>query len=175
MGQQNPVRDQQTVTPDWHWVQPPIDGVTFKWIRPVLDERGEVCEVYRPAWGLSPEPMVYCYQAIVRPGAIKGWVCHERQSDRIFTNFGFMQWVLYDDRGGSPTFGMINEFNLSERNRAAFVIPLGVWHAVRNVGVTDAVFLNLPTRPYEHADPDKLRLPLENDRIPYRFRPAGPV
>ena len=27
----------------------------------------------------------------------------------------------------------------------------------------------MPTRPYQHDDPDVYRLPLENDRIPYRF------
>ena len=171
MGSESPIKDRQTVTPDWDCVQQPIDGVAFKWIRPVIDERGEICEVYRPAWGLSPDPMVFCYQVVVRPGVVKGWVCHERQHDRIFTSLGFLQWVLCDLREGSPTHGVINEFNLSERNRACFVIPCGVWHAVRNIGSTDALFINSPTRAYDHADPDKLRLPLDDARIPYRFRP----
>lgn len=175
MSEPTPAKDQQTVTPDWEWVQSPIEGVNLKWLRPVLDERGEICEIYRPAWGVSPHPMVYAYQAIVRPGVIKGWVLHERQDDRVFVNFGFMQWVLYDARPDSPTHGLINEFTLSERNRAVFAIPAGVYHAVRNIGTTDAAFINLPSRPYNHAAPDKLRLPLDNDLIPYRFRPASSV
>jgi dTDP-4-dehydrorhamnose 3,5-epimerase len=29
--------------------------------------------------------------------------------------------------------------------------------------------MNLPTRPYNHEDPDKYRLPLKNDYIPFSF------
>jgi dTDP-4-dehydrorhamnose 3,5-epimerase len=49
------------------------------------------------------------------------------------------------------------------------IIPHGVFHAVQNVGNSDALFFNLPTRPYNHAAPDKYRLPLDPDQIPYRF------
>jgi dTDP-4-dehydrorhamnose 3,5-epimerase len=28
---------------------------------------------------------------------------------------------------------------------------------------------NLPTWPYDHADPDKYRLPIKNDLIPFDF------
>jgi dTDP-4-dehydrorhamnose 3,5-epimerase len=38
------------------------------------------------------------------------------------------------------------------------------------VGETDAYFVNLPTRAYDHANPDKFRLPLDTDLIPYRFQ-----
>ena len=67
--------------------------------------RGEVTEVYRPAWGVHPDPLVYVYQTTLRPGAIKGWVVHEQQDDRLFLNLGVMRWVLYDARAGSPTQG----------------------------------------------------------------------
>jgi len=33
----------------------------------------------------------------------------------------------------------------------------------------DAYFVNLPTRPYAHDDPDKYRLPPRNDLIPFAF------
>ena len=67
---------------------------------------------------------------------------------------------------------MVNEIFLGERNRALVVIPTGVFHAVQNVGTTDAVFVNMPTRPYDHANPDKYRLPIDTDEIPYRFDAA---
>jgi dTDP-4-dehydrorhamnose 3,5-epimerase len=77
--------------------------------------------------------------------------------------------VLYDDREGSPTRGMVNEPNLGAENRAVLVIPPFVWHAVQNVGTSDAVFVNCPTRAYEHADPDKWHLPPDTREIPYDF------
>jgi dTDP-4-dehydrorhamnose 3,5-epimerase len=57
----------------------------------------------------------------------------------------------------------------SERAPALLVIPRGVYHAVRNIGTTDAIFVNMPTRAYDHGDPDKLRLPLKNGVIPFDF------
>ena len=162
-------KDVQTVTADWELVAPRIEGVEWKFIPPLADERGEITEIYRASWGLHADPLVYVYQTLVRPGKVKGWVVHRSQDDRIFHSSGTLQWVLFDDRADSPTRGLLNDFTLSERRRALFVIPRGVYHAVRNVGVQDATFINLPTRPYDHEDPDKYRLPLANDHIPFRF------
>jgi dTDP-4-dehydrorhamnose 3,5-epimerase len=77
--------------------------------------------------------------------------------------------VLYDARSDSPTRGCVNVFHLGSHDRALLSIPAGVWHAVQNVGPHEAAFVNLPSRPYEHDDPDKYRLPLDNDVIPYRL------
>ena len=49
------------------------------------------------------------------------------------------------------------------------VIPRGVFHAHVNVGRTDALLVSMPTRAYDHTDPDVYRLPLDTDLIPYRF------
>lgn len=46
-----------------------------------------------------------------------------------------------------------------------------MWHAVENVGTTEAAFANLPTRAYHYHEPDKYRLPLDTDEIPFRFPP----
>jgi dTDP-4-dehydrorhamnose 3,5-epimerase-like enzyme len=62
----------------------------------IVDERGEICEIYNPAWGILDTPLVYVYQAI------KGRVYHKEQDDRLFV-------VLYDMRDGSPTEGQIQE------------------------------------------------------------------
>jgi dTDP-4-dehydrorhamnose 3,5-epimerase len=35
---------------------------------------------------------------------------------------------------------------------------------VQNIGITDAVFVNMPTVPYNHANPDKFRVPF--DKVP---------
>jgi dTDP-4-dehydrorhamnose 3,5-epimerase len=164
-----PRRDRATVTSDGEPLQPQIAGLVIRRLRTIEDSRGEVCEVFRPAWGVHPDPLVYVYQATLRPGAIKGWVVHEKQDDRLFTSIGVQRWVLYDARPDSPTHGLINDLVFSERNRALLIIPKGVYHAVQNIGSTDAVFVNMPTQPYDHASPDKLRLPLKNDLIPFDF------
>ena len=68
---------------------------------------------------------------------------------------------------------MLNVMTFGERNRALIVVPAGVWHAVQNVGEREATFINLPTRPYNYEDPDKFRLPLHNDLIPFAFEDAS--
>jgi dTDP-4-dehydrorhamnose 3,5-epimerase len=164
-----PRKDEQMVTPEGRPVASRIAGVK---LRPAIthpDERGEVCEIFNPAWGFHEAPLVYAYQICIRPQRIKGWVVHREQDDRLFVSLGVVKIVLYDDRAGSTTHGMINEIHLGERNRGLITIPSGVFHALQNVGNVDAILVNLPTRPYNHANPDKLRLPLDTDQIPYRF------
>jgi dTDP-4-dehydrorhamnose 3,5-epimerase len=165
----DPIQDRQTVTPEGKRIEPRIAGVVVRPAVTHLDDRGELCEIYNPAWGIHAEPMVYAYQSMVRPHKVKGWIVHHLQDDRLFVSLGTLRIVLYDARDDSSTYGTINEIFLGERNRAMIIIPRGVYHAVHNVGDTDAWFVNLPTRPYDHANPDKYRLPLDTDLIPFRF------
>lgn len=163
------VADEQLVTEHGESVAERIDGVVVRSAVTQVDARGELCEVYNPAWGVHPDPMVYAYQIVIRPGAVKGWVAHDHQDDRLFASLGVVRIVLFDDRPVSPTRGMVNEIHLGERNRGLVVIPRGVFHAVQNIGVGDALLMNLPTRAYNHQSPDKRRLPVDDTRIPYRF------
>lgn len=162
-------KDRQTVTPDWQPVQPQITGVVIKRIPPLEDERGELCEVYSPSWGVHEAPLVYVYQTMIRPKKVKGWVVHEKQDDRLFISLGTLRVALFDNRPDSPTYKLLSIFTIGDRNRALVVIPRGVFHAIQNVGEADAYFINMPTLPYNHGDPDKYRLPLKNGLIPFTF------
>jgi dTDP-4-dehydrorhamnose 3,5-epimerase len=162
-------KDKQTVSPSGERLAQRISGVIID-RRPLHeDERGELQEIYNPAWGLHPDPLVYAYFVSIRPRQVKGWVVHRFQDDRLFILHGVFRVALFDDRPESPTFRMLNVFVMSHRSRGTLIIPRGVFHALKNIGEDDASFLNLPTRPYNHNDPDKLRLPLKNDLIPFDF------
>jgi dTDP-4-dehydrorhamnose 3,5-epimerase len=163
-------KDRSTVTADGREIAPRISGVTVRFAVTHVDGRGELCEIYNPAWKLHEAPLVYVYQSSVRPGMVKGWVYHKEQDDRIFVSFGRLKVVLYDPREDSPTKGMINEICLTERNRGLLIIPRLVLHAIENIGQSEAMFVNMPTRPYNHADPDKFRIALDSPQIPYVFR-----
>jgi dTDP-4-dehydrorhamnose 3,5-epimerase len=165
----DPTKDLPTVTPEGEPLARRIEGLIVRPLRGIEDKRGEIVEVYRPSWGIHAEPLVYVYQVSVRPGAIKGWVVHTQQDDRIHLVSGSLRWAFYDDREASPTHGLLNVITISERNRALLAIPRGVFHAVENIGPCEAIFINMPTRAYEHGDPDKYRLPLKNDLIPFDF------
>lgn len=164
-----PEKDVQTVTAEGQSVRPQIQGAILRRTAPIEDERGHVTEIYRPSWGVHEMPLVYVYQAMLRPGKVKGWGVHAKQDDRVFCVVGSLRVVLYDVREDSPTKGLLNVHVLSEQNRGLLIIPAGVYHAVQNIGLNDAYFVNMPTRPYDHEDPDKRRLPLKNDLIPFSF------
>jgi dTDP-4-dehydrorhamnose 3,5-epimerase len=162
-------KDEATVTAEGESLQERIDGVELRRSPTHADERGTLTEIYDVRWQFSDDPLVYVYRVTVAPGRVKGWVLHERQTDRIFPYGGTVKIALYDARTDSPTHGRVNVFHLGTHDRALLAIPPGVWHAVKNVGTDEAAFVNLPSHPYDHADPDKHRLPLDNDVIPYRI------
>jgi len=166
---EKPKQDVQTVTPEGEPVQRLIEGV--KIIRAVThpDERGTLCEISSLALKAHPAPIVYVYQFTIRPGKVKGWHIHHLHDDRIFISQGTVKVVLYDNRPESPTYRVINEIYRTEHHRTLMVIPAYVFHAHHNVGQTEALFISMPTRIYNHESPDVYRLPLNNNTIPYRF------
>ena len=113
--------------------------------------------------------MPYVYLVTLRPGSIRGWIVHLEQDDRLFLASGSIKVALYDAREDSRTVGQVNVFFGGTHDRALLSIPPGVFHAVKNVGHTEAVFVNLPSRPYLHEDPDKYRLPSDTEAVPYRL------
>ena len=164
-----PSKRRQSVTPEGRYVAPAIEGVK---VRPSLthpDPRGTVCEVFDPSWGFDEHPLVYVYEITIRPGVVKGWIKHDHQDDRLFMAAGSLRVVLYDDRADSPTHGLVTDQCFDDHTRALVRIPRGVYHAIGNVGTTDARMINCPTRAYDHEAPDKWDLPLENDLIPFTF------
>ena len=164
------VQDTQTVTADGANVSQLIEGVVIQSSVTHIDDRGTLCEIMSPHRPPHPAPLVYVYQFTIRPGKIKGWHIHHLHDDRIFISQGQIKVVLYDNRPESPTFGRINEIYRTEHDRTLMVIPAHVFHAHENVGTTDALFISMPTRAYNHASPDVYRLPLGTDQIPYSFK-----
>lgn len=162
-------RDGNTVTPSGERTEVSIDGLKIRDLVLHTDERGTVCELFDPRWNWHPDPMVFSYVWTLRPGWVKGWAMHKMHEDRYCLISGEMKLVLYDTRDQSPTFGRIQEIHLSEQRRQLVNVPSGVWHADENIGTTNAVIINYPTIQYDHANPDKYRLPLDTDLIPYRF------
>ena len=144
-------------------------GVAFHRAPTHIDERGSVCELFDPRWNWHPDPLVFVYSFTIRPGKVKGWGMHKLHEDRYFVLSGEMEVVLYDARADSPTRGTVSRVVLSHYDRRLMNIPAGVWHATRNLGQSDVVVVNFPTIPYDHSNPDKYRLPLDTDEIPFKF------
>lgn len=91
------------------------------------------------------------------------------QSDRLAFARGHLRIVLYDLRPQSPTHGAVNVIDVGADNKLQLTIPPFVVHAVQNPTDDDVIFINMPTRAYDPARPDKSRLPKDHPGIPYRF------
>jgi dTDP-4-dehydrorhamnose 3,5-epimerase len=169
MSSQQLKKDTQTVTQKGDSIQKLIDGVVIRPAVTNLDPRGELTEVFDFSWGVSSAPIPFVYHVVARPGSIRAWLVHRIQTDRLYLAHGTFHIALYDDRPESPTHKMVNTFTFGTNKRALLIIPPGIYHGVANVGKEDAYFVNMPTHPYNHENPDKYRLPLDNDLIPYKF------
>jgi dTDP-4-dehydrorhamnose 3,5-epimerase len=162
-------RDAQMVTPEGKPLRRLTEGVMIRDVPTHSDARGSLFEMFDPRWGWHPEPLVFVYCFSLRPGFAKGWNLHKEHEDRYIVMNGEMELVLYDPRPDSSTCGEVCSIVLSEHRRQVVNVPKFVWHADHNIGTTDVLVVNLPTRSYDHVNPDKYRLPLDTPLIPHRF------
>lgn len=163
------VADGATVTSAGESLAPIPHGSVAHSSRTHVDDRGEVTEIFDLRWGWHPDPITFVYTYTLRPGYAKGWGLHKLHEDRYFLLQGRMEIVCYDVRPDSPTYGKISKIRLSKENPRIVSIPAFVWHANVNIGDEEVRVVNFPTIPYDHAAPDKYRLPLDTELIPHRI------
>jgi len=143
-----------------------IDGVRTKPLKVVPDERGRLMEMLRADDDLFLK-FGQVYLTAAYPGAVKAWHHHERQTDHFVCVSGMMKVVLYDDREGSPTRGVINEFFIGDHNPRLVQIPPLVFHGFKCISEHEALVVNIPTEMYDYAKPDEFRIDAHDPRIPY--------
>ena len=161
--------DSATVTSSGEPLAPAPHGSVSRQSRTHVDDRGEVTELFDLRWDWHPDPITFVYTYTLRPGHAKGWGLHKLHEDRYFLLEGRMEIICFDVRPDSPTCGKVSKIILSKENPRIVSIPAFVWHANINIGEGITRVINFPTRPYDHAAPDKYRLPLDTKLIPYRI------
>lgn len=143
-----------------------IEGVVVQPLRVIPDERGRLMEIMR-----NDDPFFtgfgQVYVSTVYPGVVKAWHYHRVQEDRFTCVKGMVKAVLYDDREGSPTRGLLNEFYVGEHRPCLIVIPKGVFHGWKCVSQCEAYVINVPSHPYDRESPDEFRSHPHDGNIPY--------
>jgi dTDP-4-dehydrorhamnose 3,5-epimerase len=143
-----------------------IDGVSTHPLSVIPDERGRLMEIMR-----RDDPFFtgfgQVYLSTVFPGVVKAWHYHRVQEDRFTCVRGMVKAVLYDDREGSPTRGVLNQFFVGEHKPCLIVIPAGVFHGWKCVSEYEAYVINVPSEPYQRTDPDEYRCDPHTGGIPY--------
>ena len=148
-----------------------IEGIELMQLRKNVDERGYLCELLRKDWSIFKD-FTMTYFSITYPGVIRGWHRHPRtkQQDHMCVLQGTAKIVVYDDREGSPTRGIINEFVIGEDNPTLIKIPGECWHGFKALGIKPVLLINFPTNLYDYEKPDEERLPPDTDKIPYDWK-----
>lgn len=150
-----------------------IDGVRYRPGRTVSHDKGHLVEVYRTDWGLTEYPVAQVNLTVTLTGKVRAWGLHASTLDRLYAASGSLCIVCYDARRNSPTYGVVNEFLLGERNPGLVVIPPGLFHGWKNIGDGEAAIISMPSRLYDYDGPDRWELLWDSqearDLIPYRW------
>ncbi|MBN2381105.1 dTDP-4-dehydrorhamnose 3,5-epimerase family protein [candidate division WOR-3 bacterium] len=147
-------------------MQDKIEGVEIKKLRVIPDERGWLMEILRSDDAFFTK-FGQAYLSAVYPGVVKGWHYHKVQQDNLCVVKGMAKLVLYDSRQTSPTSGKIMELFIGEKNTVLVSIPQGVLHGMKGIGTEPALFINIPSEPYDYDEPDEYRVDPHSDEVPY--------
>ena len=144
-----------------------IDGVLVTALRQITDERGAVLHHMRCD---APEFTAFgeCYFSEMVPGAVKAWKRHRKQTQNLAVPIGRVRFVVYDDRGLSPTRGGLQIVELGrpdDYNRLC--IPKGLWYGFTCLSDQPALIANCADLPHDPADAELL--PEDDPGIPYRW------
>lgn len=143
-----------------------IKGVKVKKLKVIPDERGRLMEILRSDDEFF-EKFGQVYITTARPGVIKAWHYHRKQTDHFVCLIGKARVALYDSREDSPTFKEVNEFVMEPANPFLLKIPPLVYHGFKCISERETAIINIPTELYCYHNPDEFRVdPYKND-IPY--------
>lgn len=144
-----------------------IHGVKVKKLAVHCDERGRLMEMLRADDKDLDVRFGQVYMTTAYPGVTKAWHFHRLQTDHFVCVSGAIKLALYDDREGSPTKGVVNEFFLSPHNPIIVEIPNLVYHGFKCISEMEAIIINTVTECYNYADPDEFRVEPHGGSIPY--------
>jgi dTDP-4-dehydrorhamnose 3,5-epimerase len=145
-----------------------IAGVRTQPLAVWADDRGYFLELLRMGQGLVagyPPASTQVSASFLYPGSVKAFHYHRRQTDVWAVTAGMLQVALVDLRQGSPTHGRRNTFYIGELRPWQLLIPAGVGHGCKVIGMAPVVLIYATDR--FHDPSDEGRLPWNHPGINY--------
>jgi len=148
-----------------------IDGVQIAPLVIHADDRGFFTELARLGTGLAARMVpdgvrgIQVSLTLTYPGTIKAIHYHSEQTDLWAPVSGMVQVFLYDLRVQSRTFGAINTIYSGRFQPWEILIPPGVAHGYKALGIEPIQLVYFTDRHYNPAD--ELRLPYDHPGIAY--------
>lgn len=145
-----------------------IEGVRVQPFSVFPDDRGYFLEAHRMGRGLAANFSAESTQisaALNYPGIVKAFHFHLHQTDCWIPVKGILQVALADLRVGSPTFGARNTMYLGPMRPWQVLIPPGVAHGYKVIGMDESMLVYLTDRFYNPEDEG--RIPYNDPSINY--------
>ncbi|MGI9106022.1 MAG: dTDP-4-dehydrorhamnose 3,5-epimerase family protein [Pyrinomonadaceae bacterium] len=118
-------------------------------LRKFVDERGWLAELFRHDELAAEFYPQMAYISATHPHVTRGPHEHVDQADLFCfigpANFKLRMW---DNRAASETYQHVMTLFVGEDNPKAVIVPKGVVHAYRNIGVGVGIVINCPNRLY---------------------------
>ena len=139
-----------------------IHDVVTRLLGKFMDERGWLAELFRADELTAEVVPVMAYISMTQPGIARGPHEHVAQTDYFcFLGPSNFKIYLWDARPTSPTFGVKQFLFAGLDNPLTLIVPPGVVHAYKNVGIDNGIVFNAPNRLYAGAEK---KLPVDEIR-----------
>ena len=126
-----------------------IHDVVTRPLSKFLDERGWLAELYRSDELDASLMPVMAYISMTQPGVARGPHEHLDQTDYFcFIGPSNFKVYLWDSRKDSPSYGVKQVIYAGVDAPAMVIVPPGVIHAYRNIGLDNGIVFNGPNRLY---------------------------
>jgi dTDP-4-dehydrorhamnose 3,5-epimerase len=148
-----------------------IEDVRIEPLQVYPDDRGFFMELARLGKGLATKMVpdgdrqIQVSFTLTYPGTIKAIHYHSQQTDLWAPVSGMVQVFLYDLRRHSRTFGLINTIYVGRFRPWEILIPPGVGHGYKALGVDPIQLLYFTDRHYNPSD--ELRIAYNDPAIAY--------
>jgi dTDP-4-dehydrorhamnose 3,5-epimerase len=134
-----------------------IDGVIVSPLKQIFHPKGNVFH------GMKKSDSGYngfeeAYFSMIHFNDIKPWKKHLRMTLNFVVPVGAIRFVLYDDREGSITKGVFNDFILSTQNYCRLTIPHGIWVAFKGLSEDLNLLLNIANLEHSPEEIERIEL-----------------
>ena len=137
-----------------------IEGVRLQALALWPDDRGYFLEVARMRQGLAasfPAESTQVSAALSYPGTIKAFHFHRHQTDLWVPVAGVLQVALVDLRKLSPTYGARNTMYVGSLRPWQILVPPGIGHGYKVIGMEPAVLVYVTNRVYDPQDEGRIQ------------------
>ncbi len=125
-----------------------IHDIYWESLQSFPDPRGYLCELFRQDELPAEFQPVMAYVSASNPGIVRGPHEHTQQAD-LFCFLGPFQIDLWDNRPSSPSYLVHERAVLETGSWTRLIVPPGIVHAYKNLGLAPALVINCPNRLYK--------------------------